>query len=445
MRLSTAVPALLLCALPCACGDDGPSAPAGATQAAYVPPPKDKRAPQDEATRARQGFPTQLPRGEGPELERARRALERGDAPEASAALLALGEGLEQELLRARLAALEGDGIGAVRRIEAARATHPDQSVVYATACEIHAADGRLGSAEAEVREGLAVCGPTPELSRARGVLALARQGGARVGLEHLLDARRVDPGLPFLERPLYEAHLLLGRQALADELPLDALGHARAALLVLPGDVEARTLLGDAQSSAGRLDEALETFEALLADGARVRDTLALLCQRAGTAALVEGRRDVALERHLRARALGLAEQDLGFGATLIAEAADAALEQGLAAYAERDLARAGAGFERALELDPTLLSARNHLAVVRFLEERYADAAGLWSDLLARARAEGVALPEPVELNLTKALLLDGREAEAREVLATWLAAEPEGPEADTARALLAELDGD
>lgn len=439
MELSAVGRALLAAAFLCACGSDEPP---GETPV-HVPLPRDLGAPQDETTRERQGFPVQLARGEGPKLERARGALEDGDAPAAAEALLSLGDDLEVELLRARLSALEGDGIGCVRRIEAARAAHPDQSEVYATAAEIHAAAGRLASAEQEVREGLARCGPTPALSRARGVLALARPQGARSGLEHLLDARSVDPGLPFLDAPLFEAHLLLGRAALADSLPLDALGHARAALLLAPTDFEARTLLADAQAAAGELDLALETFEGLLADGAAVRDTLALLCQRAATVALVEGRREAALERYLRARELGLPEADLGFGATLLVEASETELERGLSAYEARELSAAAQHFERALYLDPQSLSARNHLAVVHFLERRYADAALQWRELIERARALEVELPEPVELNLAKALALDGRPDEARELLVAWLAGGRAGSDADKARELLSELE--
>jgi tetratricopeptide (TPR) repeat protein len=442
MTLSRRTTALFAAAWLCACGgEDASQTPT--EPAAHVAPPRDLRAPQDDATRERQGFPPQLARGQGPALERAREALERGAAAAATAALLALGDDLEVELLRARLAALEADGIGAVRRIEAARAVHPDQAEVYATAAEIHAAAGRLASAEQEVREGLVRCGPAPALSRARGVLALARTGGARSGLEHLLDARALDPALPFLEPALLQAHLLLGRAALAESLALDALGHARAALLLEPADVEARTLLADAQSAAGELDAALETFEGLLADGAAVRDTLALLCQRAATAALVEGRRELALERYLRARELGLAEADLGFGASLLIEAAEGELERGVAALESGDHVAAGAHLERALRLDPQSLPARNHLAVVHFLERRYAQAAAQWRELLERARAQDIELPEPVELNLAKALALDGHPAEARALLEAWLAHASEGSAADSARALLAELD--
>src|SRR5688572_28330816 len=244
---------VLLLVVAGACGrDDEPerTAQAAGTPAAIASaPPRDKRAPQSPAQLARQGFPDQLPRGRSDDLRAATLALEAGDAAAATRALLALGDDLDSELLRARLAALEGDGIDAVRRLERARATWPDQSAVYATAAEIHAWAGRRASAEEEIRTGLSLCGPTPELSRARGVLALSREGGARAGLNHLLDAHAVDPDLPFLAPPLCSAHLLLGHAALADSLAVDALGHARAVLLLEPGNVEARTLQADAQA----------------------------------------------------------------------------------------------------------------------------------------------------------------------------------------------------
>jgi predicted Zn-dependent protease len=437
---------LVALALPCACGpgpseaaDDAARAGAGAVSRSA----DDAGRPLDEAQRRARGLPPQQARGDDPRLRAATEALERLDVSAATRELLALDGGFDAELLRVRLSALEGDGIGAVRRLEALRADHADQARLYATAAEVHALAGRLGSAEEAIREGLERCGPTPELSRARGVLALAREGGARVGLNHLLEAREVDPELPFLARPLCQAHLLLGRQAMADGALVDAIGHARAARLALPGESEARLLLADALSASGELDEALALYEGLLADGEGVRDTLAQACKQGATAALVEGRREVAVDRYLRARELGLPGSELGFGASLLAEASAQAFEAGAAALQAGDLAGARERFARAVSLDPLSLAARNYLAVVQFKLGDYADAAAQWRAVLDQARAEGLELPEPVHVQLAGALVLDGRPDEARALLAEELARDPDGPGAEKARELLQRLE--
>jgi len=436
------VGALSTLVLLAACGDSQGEVAASARERPTSPTPS-RSAPLDATARAAKGLPAQRPRASTPGVVAATAALERLDLAAAGRELLALGEGLDIELLRARLAALEGDEVGAVRRLEELRADHGDQARFYATAGEIHAAAGRLGSAEEEIRAGLARCGPTPELSRARGVLALAREGGARVGLNHLLEARTADPGLPFLAPALVQAHLLLGRKAMADGALVDSIGHARAARLAGPEDPEVRLLLADALSTAGELAEALELYEGLLADGEPVRDTLALVCKQAATAALVEGRRDLAVERNLRARELGLPQEQLGFGATLLAEESEQALGAGIEAFERDDLEQAGEHFERALRLDSESLAARNHLAVVRFQSGDPREAARLWREVLERARAEGIELPEPVHLNLARALYLDGRTDEVRQLLNDELARDPDGPWAEAARELLARLD--
>lgn len=370
-------------------------------------------------------------------------AFEAGRGADAGRMLLALADDdLDANLLRARIAAAEGDSIAAVRLIERARAEHPGEARVHATAGEVHALGGRFESAEAEIREGLALAGGSPELSRARGVLAICREGGARVGLNHLLDARAADPELPFLDGPLVEAHLLLARQAMAEEQPLDALGHAQAVLELRPGLEEARLVQADARASMGELAAAVEIYEALLADGADVRDSLALMSQRAATAALVQGERERAVALHLRARELGLSEDDLGFGRTLLAEEGVRAMRAGVAAHEEGELRASATRFERALELDPELLAARNHLAVVRFKLREYSEAVRHWTRVLETARAEGLELPEPVHLNLARALVLNERVDEARELLQREILRDPAGEHANAARALLDEL---
>jgi tetratricopeptide (TPR) repeat protein len=433
-----------------ACERSSQAAEAGSSpdQAQIQPKPKPpplfgpaKAAPAPEPEP--KGLPPQLPRNREPAVLAAGAALERGDLDAARVGLMALGEDLDCELLRARLAAAEGDEIGAVRRLEAVRTAHPEQARFYATAAEIHSAAGRLKSAEEEVRKGLELCGPRPELSRARGVLALARPGGARVGLNHLLDARTADPELPFVDGPLAEAHLLLGRQAMADKTELDAVGHARAALLCRPGDVEARMLLADALTAVGQFEEALVLYETLLSEGAELKDALARAYKQAGTAALLENQRDLAIERALRARELGLPEAELGFGATLLEEESQRVLAEGTAALEQGEVERGKELCARALRLDPRSLPAKHFLASAQFRLGSHAEAALLWREVLDVARAEELELPDPVHLNLARALYLAGRTDEVRTLLQSELERDPQGQWAAATRELLERLE--
>jgi len=397
---------------------------------------------QPEPPKAK-GLPPQLPPNRAPAVLAATQALEHGDLDAARLGLMGLGDDLDCELLRARLASAEGDEIGAVRRLEAARVAHPDQGRFYATAAEIHAAAGRLKSAEEEVRKGLETCGPSADLSRARGVIAVARPGGARVGLNHLLDARTADPDLPFVNAPLAEAHLLLGRQAMADKAEADAVGHARAALLCKPGDREARLLLADALTAVGQFDEALVLYETLLSEGAEMKDALARAYKQGGTAALLAGKRDLAVERTLRARELGLPEDELGFGATLLSEEAQHALADGTAALEKGDLQQGKELCERALRLDPDSIPAKHFLASAQFRLGAHAEAARLWREVLDTAHAEQIELPDPVHLNLARALYLEGRTDEVRTLLQGELERDPDGKWAAATRELLERLD--
>ncbi len=387
--------------------------------------------------------PPQLPRSEHDAVRNATLALEQGDLLEANRAVLEIPDGAAQEraLLRARLRAREGDAVGAVRAIEEARARWPDQGRVYGAAAEIHAAAGRLESAQDEIRRGLEAAGPTPALTRARGVLSLVSPGGAELGLEHLLAALAADPGLPFCARPLGQAHVLLGRKAMAAERPLEALGHARAARIAFAGEREALELEAEAHEALGEFGAAIEVFEELLAAGAKVGSTLAITCQRGATAALVAGDRGAALERALRARALGLSDDELGFGATLIEQEAEAALDEGVRHFAAHDLAAARDAFERAVRCAPDSLEARNHLAVTLHGSGDAAGAVRHWRRVVEIAAREDLELPEPVHVRLAQALREDGRADEARDVLRRYLAAHPRGSWAAEVAAALEE----
>lgn len=413
--------ALLATALFCSCGESG-----GSTA---------------RAGRAAPSTPASRPRSAEPEVAELRRLLDLGQL-ERARPLLARWRtelGLEGELLAARAAALEDDLVLESRCIEAARALDPSDARVYATASELHAAAGRLETARLELRRGLDVAGATPELLRAQGVLYLCQPGGAARGLEFLRSARERDPALPFTDRALGQAHLLLGREALARSDGARALGHAREGLVHDPSDVDLRRFWADALGAAGDLEAATVVLEELVREGHPLQAELALTCKRAGMADLLRRRSESALEHFRRARELGLADEELGTGASLLDEAAERCIEQGIEAYAEDELARARERFERALALCPGSLSARNHLGVVLFRQREYDAAAAAWSRVLEGAAREGFELPEPVHLNLARALHRAGRLDEARAAVEGYLEREPQGRWAEESRELL------
>jgi len=276
----------------------------------------------------------QDPRPTDPRYFSVAQAIESGDVARARREWLALPDSLHKTLLNARIYALEGDEIAAVRELEAARERRPDQGVVFATAAEIHAAGRRFSSAEDEIREGLLVAGETPELLRARGVLSLCKEGGALTGLGHLLEARKRAPDLEFCDHVLAEAYRLLGAAALAARSPTEAAAYARSALELEPEDRDAAQMLGDSLAAVGDFDGALARYENLLAAGVDLRVECALMYVKGATAALLESKRELAIERYVRARELGSTREELGFGATVLQEEAAKAVNAGLDAY---------------------------------------------------------------------------------------------------------------
>src|SRR5688572_6538699 len=160
-----------LLSIPGGCGGSPES------QAVGTPEDGARGAPPPSTAPALIPLPEQLPRCDDPRYRDAAKLLGSGDVAGAKTLWLTLPASLDAELLGARIHAAGGDDVMAVRAIEAARAGHATQARVYATAAEIHCAGGRLSSAEDEIREGLAMAGPTPDLTRARGVLALCRKG----------------------------------------------------------------------------------------------------------------------------------------------------------------------------------------------------------------------------------------------------------------------------
>jgi tetratricopeptide (TPR) repeat protein len=347
--------------------------------------------------------------------------------------------GPEAPLLRARLAALDGRNIEAIRLVESARRARPADPDVYATMSEIYAAAGKLDAAWDEIRAGDAASGGAAELQRARGVVWICRQGGARKGLSYLEEALRSDPDLPFLARPLGQAHLLLGKEGAAAGDAAAALGHAREAAAFDPDDVDVGRFLGEALALSGDFDGAITQTLLLVERGLPLGGELALLEKKAGIAALLGEKRERALDHFAAARRLGLSDEELATGARLLDEEVGARVRVGVAAYGAGDFAASEASFRRALALDPERIEARNHLGVVLFQEGEHAEAAVCWETVIATAAREGLTLPEPVHVNLARALALAGDLPRAREALETYLVHHPDGPWAAETRSAL------
>jgi len=384
------------------------------------------------------------PRSTDPDAAGLRRSIERGRVDEAHAreAVLARLDPGEARVLAARLSAISGRIVDAIREIEAARKERPADPDVYATAAEIYAAAGKLDAGWDEVKAGDAACGSAPELLRARGVLWISRSGGARKGLGFLEDARRADAELPFVDRPLSQAHLLVGKEDSAAHKPKDALVHARFAASLDPEDVDARRFLSEALVLNGDFEPAVAEIQTLVDRGEPLVSELALLHKKAGIAALLEHDRERALRHFVSARKLGLTDAELATGARLLGEEAAAKVGLGVEAYKAGDLAAAKARSKEALELEPDGIQAQNLLAVVLFKESDYAGAIALWRVVLETAQKEDLALPEPVHLNLARAQELSGDAAAARTTLEAYLARDPSGPWVADTRAALALL---
>ncbi|MFN0009003.1 MAG: tetratricopeptide repeat protein [Planctomycetota bacterium] len=386
------------------------------------------------------------PRNGDARVDLLRKHIEFGRLDEARALSEELGmigeNGSEALLLRARLAALEGQNIAAFRLVETARQESPADPDVYATCAEIYAAADKLDAAWDEIQAGDRACGSAPELLRARGIVWISRQGGAQKGLSYLEDAKRADPGLPFVSRALGQAHLLLGKQGAAAGKADEALAHARQAISYDPDDVDVARFLTEALALAGDFDGAITATSNLMARGLPLQAELALLHKKAGMAALLRRERPSAIEHFATARKLGLSDVELATGAMILEEQADALVKRGVEAYESNDLAESEASFLRALEIDADRIEARNHLGVVLFKSGDYAGAADCWEIVCRTAEREGIVLPEPVHVNLAKARELAGDIPGARAALEVYLVHDPDGEWAESTRAALAAL---
>lgn len=350
--------------------------------------------------------------------------------------------GVEGALLSARLWTLRGNDVESTSRIEFARAEAPDDPRVYATSAELNAASGRLETAREELRRGVELCGMSPELLRAQGIIELCRQGGAARGLDLIDWALEHDPELPFVDRPRGQGHLLLAKGAFSEGRKRAALQEVRLALSFDPEDADTKLFLVDALAANGDFPNAVLVLEDLNAHGADRLSELALMHKRAGLAELVLGHREAALEYFVKARAAGLEDDELGSAATMLRTEAEAAMEAGVTAFENRHLVEARENFERALHFDDSLLVVHSQLAVVLFNQREFLPAATHWRRVLDEAMENDIQLPDPIHIFLSKALFGAGEKDAARSVLTAYLEREPAGRWADDTRALLADI---
>ncbi len=379
-----------------------------------------------------------------PELDALRKALDLGPLEEAQRRIdCAACAGSEELLLRARLAAAGGRGIEALRLVEEARSANAQDPSVYATAAEIYASSDGFESASREIVRGEKLCGPSAEFLRARGIVSLSRQGGATKGLSELEAARQADPELPFALRALGQAHLLVAKLSAKANQPAAALEHALLSIGFDPGEIDAQRFVSECQAARGDFDAALAVLRRLVEQGQPLISELALMEKRAGVACLLRGEKPAALAHFLEARARGLSDEELSTGARLLAEASGLHLDAGVEALQKGELERAEQEFRSALVYDAASLAAQNHLAVVLYRREHFAEAAALWKGVLATAQAESLELPDPVHVNLAAAQRAAGDPAAARATLEQYLTEAPQGKWAEQTRAALQRLD--
>jgi len=384
------------------------------------------------------------PRVSSPELDRLRAALDRGERETARGLIEnAPQAGDEEPLLRARLEALSPRGtIEALRLVEGARTKDPKNADVYATAAEIYAAHDAFDTAWVEIRRGEEACGAAPELMRARGVTWICHENGAERGLETLLKARLADPNLPFCDRALGQAHLLVAKLEQGRKHLDLSLAHVVASLAFDPKDVDARRLHSELLAARGDFAGAIAEIAGLVGEGEKLEAELASLHKKAGLAALLMKNRPEALEHFAAARAGGLSNEELGSGARILTEESVARTERGVVCYGKGQLDESETLFRDALRFDPDALAPKNHLAVVLFQRLKYEQAAALWREVLVTAKNEKIALPEPVHLNLATALAKSGDIEGACLTLEEYLDREPAGEWTVKTRALLETL---
>jgi tetratricopeptide (TPR) repeat protein len=428
--------ATLALALPAACSREEPQT--------VLVPPSNVKPRADSSVQAAGPTPERAERSTDPAVVKLREAIEFGDLNAARELLFAADvAGPEGVLLRARIAGLEGRGVEAMRLLEGQKAARPRDPDVYATAAEMYASRDAFDTAWIEIVAGTKACGESPEIDRAKGVCWISRENGVERGLAALLAARARDPGLPFCERALGQAHLLIAKQHVKAEKVPEALAAVRESLVHDSLDLDARRFLGDCLAASGDFVGAIAVLRELVHEGQPLQGELASMEKRAGFARLLEGDKAGAIEHFRSARAAGLSDAELASAADILMQAARVRCDAGMAAYQAHELERAEVEFRAALDLWPDDLAAKNALALVRFRRDDPTEAARLWRVVLEIAQRERIELPEPVHVNLAQAEIRRGETAAARKVLTDYLSAAPEGEWVGVTRTLLAQID--
>ncbi len=272
-----------------------------------------------------------------PKVVNVRELIDQGRPDLARAVMASFGEaliadlGVEEPLLRARVSFLEGHDAAWLAMVEEARALDPKDPRPYATSVEIYAAMNRLDAARAELQRGAAAVGSivTPELQRARGIVAIVTPGGAKPGLNYLEAAYRADNGLPFIARPLGQAYYLMSQAALGEQQEELAMEHMEASLRFDPEDVDARKFYGKLLISVRKdFVKGLDVLEALYAEGEPIGVDLGRHHWQAGFTAQTQGESGVARKHYLRARELGCPDVDSGSARTFMREESRRAME---------------------------------------------------------------------------------------------------------------------
>ncbi len=385
-------------------------------------------------------------RNDDPRVVQARKALDLGRADLARALVpqAVAVAGSEGPLLEARLAALSGDHLAALAHLERARREAPEDPRVYATAAEIHAAKGNLAEADTEIKRGVEAGGASaPELARARGVQLICSPGQARHGLTLLLRARELDADLPYLDRPLGQAHMLVAKEKIGAGDLAAALTSVRQSLAHDPEELDARRLEVEVLMGLGEWGEGIANMEALLLEGLPLEAELAGYYKNAAFWAVTHEQRELGVKHYLRALQLGFPRAELGHGLSVLRAEAETLAARGAEFLGAGEESAARELFDRALVCDPESLLANNFLGNLHNGSGNFEGAVACWNRVVDLARTEGLELPEAVHIKLAQAQGLGlGDFERARETLEAYLVLEPTGRWVDQTRKLIADL---
>ena len=385
-------------------------------------------------------------RSDDPRVVQAREALDLGRADLARALVpqAVAVAGSEGPLLEARLAALTGDHLAALAHLARARREAPEDPRVYATAAEIHAARGNLEEADTEIKRGVEAGGATaPELARARGVHLICSPGQARHGLALLLRARELDADLPYLDRPLGQAHMLVAKEQIGAGDLVAAQKSVSQSLAHDPEDLDTRRLEVEVLMGLGEWGKGIASMEALLLEGLPLEAELAGYCKNAAFWAVTHGQKELGVKHYLRALQLGFPRAELGHGLGVLSAEADELAGRGVESLNAGEESAARELLDRALVCDPDSLLANNFLGNLHHGAGDIEGAVSCWIRVVDRARSEALELPEPVHIKLAQAQGLGlGDFEKARETLEAYLVLEPAGRWVEQTRKLIADL---